>query len=289
MIQTALSRLDEKSTPQFAQLITWLLLAAGLILACLPFELRTGPRQGPATLLWWLPSEVLAHPATFYLFRGMLVAGCVLWGLQRWLPWSCWLTVLGFTGVWSLHVENTYNAAHIFHMANNLLVIQALWVTFEAPAIRASLQAGTYWTTPLVPRWVVLAGIAYIGIFHTAAGLTKLMYCGPGWACGTSLQLWTHLWGHSWAPSTKLILGSRSFTAYMQAATLVIETAGILALIPQLRTLIGLALVGFYTGVLLTFDYGFHFNALFTALYLLPCERWLLGRAKANSLARTTG
>jgi hypothetical protein len=33
--------------------------------------------------------------------------------------------------------------------------------------------------------------------------------------------------------------------------------------------------VAFYAGVLATFDYGFQFNALFTVLYLLPCERWI--------------
>ena len=62
---------------------------------------------------------------------------------------------------------------------------------------------------------------------------------GPGWANGISLQLWTHLWRHSWAPSTWLILSSRSFTRVLQIATLVIETAGVLAIVPQLRTWIG--------------------------------------------------
>jgi len=265
----------QKSPPRFGQLITWLLLATGMILACWPFEMRVGARQGPVTVFSWLPAEVLASAWIFYLFRGLLIAGSVLWLLQRLLPWSCWMTVLGFTGVWAMHVENTYNAAHIFHVANNLLVIQALWVTFEVGEIRASLKAGSYWQTPLYPRWVFLAGVAYIGIFHSAAGLTKLLYSGPAWASGTSLQLWTYLWGHPWAPSTHLILSSRTFTACLQAATLVIESAAVLAIIPRLRMPIGVLLLGFYAGVLLTFDYGFHFNALFTALYLLPFERWL--------------
>ena len=57
--------------------------------------------------------------------------------------------------------------------------------------------------------------------------------------------------------------------------TLVMETSGVLAVFPRLRTWIGLALVGFYVGVLLTFDYGFQLNLLFTALYLLPVEPWV--------------
>jgi hypothetical protein len=40
-----------------------------------------------------------------------------------------------------------------------------------------------------------------------------------------------------------------------------------------------LALVGFYVGVLATFDYGFQLNALLTTLYLLPVEAWLTCRA----------
>jgi len=44
--------------------------------------------------------------------------------------------------------------------------------------------------------------------------------------------------------------------------------------------LIGLGIIGFYAGVLLTFDYGFQFNALFTALYLLPFEPWVTKRAE---------
>jgi hypothetical protein len=75
------------------------------------------------------------------------------------------------------------------------------------------------------------------------------------------------------------VLGSRSFTQALQVLTLVVETAGVLAIFPRLRVWIGLALLAFYGGVLLTFDYGFQLNAILTALYLLPFERGLNGRA----------
>jgi hypothetical protein len=165
-------------------------------------------------------------------------------------------------------------------MANMLLTIQAIWITADAPLIRERLRDGTYWHIPLVPRWVSLASIAYIGIFHTAAGLSKLTFSGPGWASGTSLQLWTYLWGRPWSPTTQLILSSRTFTQWLQIGTLIIETGGILAIIPGLRPWIGWGLVAFYAGVLATFDYGFQFNALFTALYFLPCEKLILGAAE---------
>lgn len=271
-----LEHLQSKTTPEFGQVVNWVLIASALLLVCLPFEVHPGdPAEMPATVLSWLPHSWATAAAGFWFCRGVVLVGALLWLAQRWLPWSCWLTTIGFTALWSLHVETTHNTAHIFNMTNMLLVIQSLWITAEAPAIREALREGRYFDTPLLPRWVVLAGIAYIGIFHTAAGLSKFAFSGPDWANGTSLQLWTHLWGHTWAPTTWIVLGSRRAAVLLQWATLIIETAGILALIPALRVWIGLGLLAFYAGVLLTFDYGFHLNALFTALYLLPFDRWL--------------
>jgi hypothetical protein len=168
-------------------------------------------------------------------------------------------------------------------MTDMLLVIQAIWITADAPAIKEAIASRTYWATPLVPRWVSLASIAYIGIFHTAAGLSKLWFSGSEWANGTSLQIWTYLWGYRWSPTTQLILSSRSLTQVLQVLTLVVETAGILAIIPRLRVWVGLALLGFYAGVLATFDYGFQFNALLTAIYFLPLESWTTQRAASRN------
>ena len=264
-----------RSTPHFTQLALWLLLATALAAGSWPITVQSGPRQGPATVLFWLPSGLLGSDASFWAFRGVLWIGALLWAFNRLLPVSPWMTVAGLTGLWSLHVENTTNTSHCFHMANNLLVIYAVWATVDCGEIRAAIRQKRYWQTPLVPRWVTLACIAYIGLFHTAAGLSKLFFSGPGWANGISLQIWTYLWGRPEMPTTQWILASRTFTQVLQVATLVIETAGILAIFPRLRTLIGVATLGFYAGVLLTFDYGFQFNALFTALYLLPMERWI--------------
>ncbi|HZN35138.1 MAG TPA: hypothetical protein VFB80_15020 [Pirellulaceae bacterium] len=283
-----LTRLEERTLPHFNQLVIWLLLATAMVLAVWRFEIRTGERSGFVSLLSWLPDSVVASPATWLACRGLLIAGIVLWALNRWLPWSCWLTVAGFTCVWSLHVETTYNTAHIFHMANMLLVIQALWITGDARLIRERIAAGTFWQTPLVPRWVSLASIAYIGIFHTAAGLSKLLYSGPQWATGTSLQLWTYLWGRPWSPTTQFLLSSRSFTRGLQVLTLVVESSGILAIFPRLRTWIGLALLAFYAGVLATFDYGFQFNAMLTAIYFLPLESWITRWARKHQPSRAT-
>jgi hypothetical protein len=289
--QSALSRwlahLDQRSLPHFNQLVIWVLLATALFVALWPFfPVHAGPRQGTATLLFWLPDAALDSPALFWFFRVTLLLGIALWLLRRGLPWSCWLVVVGFTGLWSMQVENAHNTNHIFHMTNMLLAIQAIWITADAAAIKEAIDNRTYWTTPLVPRWVSLASIAYIGLFHTAAGLSKLAFSGADWASGTPLQIWTHLWGYRWSPTTQLILSSRSLTQVLQVLTLIVETAGILAIVPRLRVWIGLALLGFYLGVLATFDYGFQFNALLTAIYLLPLETWITRRAACRNATR---
>src|SRR5262245_36626721 len=114
-----IEHLQAHSLAHFNQLVVWCLLGTAAILAVWPrFEIREGIRQGPAPLLFWLPDAVLDSPVIFWLLRVTLIIGIALWITNRWLPWSCWLTVIGFTGLWSMHVENTYNTAHIFHMAN---------------------------------------------------------------------------------------------------------------------------------------------------------------------------
>jgi hypothetical protein len=284
-----LARLEKRTLPQFNQTVIWCLLATAAILAIWPFEVREGERAGVVSLQSWLPDAAVRHPATWFAMRLLLGVGIVLWALNAGLPWSCWLVVVSFTGLWSLHVETTYNTAHIFNMANMLLVIQAIWITADAPLIKRRLREGRFWCEPIVPRWVSLASIAYIGIFHTAAGLSKLVFSGPGWANGTSLQLWTYLWGRPWSPTTRLILSSRTLTQILQFFTLVFETAGVLAIFPRLRPWIGVGLTAFYIGVLATFDYGFQFNALMTALYFLPLERWITAAAERRMLRNLQG
>jgi hypothetical protein len=282
-----LDRLGECRTPQFGQCVTWILLLACYTLACVPFEVIPGNRQGPATLLSWVPAEVLQSDAPFYAARLALLVGATLWLLNLALPWSCWLTTLAFTALWSLHMETTTNGAHIFNAANQLLVVQSLWYTFLHRELARARAAGKFSTTPLYPNWVFWLGLFYLGLFHTAAGLAKFAESGFDWPNGVSLQLWAYWDGRPGSWMRELMIQCRPLVVILQWLTLIFESAGILGLFSRrLRVFIGIMLVSFYAGVLLTFDYGFHFNLVLTALYYLPFDAWFSRPAAEASVSQ---
>src|SRR5207248_767783 len=160
----------------------------------------------------------------------LFVAGSLLWLAQVVIPWSGWLTSLSFTAVVALYVENAVQVTHVAHVTNMLLLLHALWYHFDAREIRASLRAGRFWSTPLYPRWVHALAVCYLGLFYGMSGLLKFLTSGFGWANGVSLQLWTNLWGERGSFWTHLILEHRSVAGAMQAATLLGESSGFLAI-----------------------------------------------------------
>jgi hypothetical protein len=236
----------------------------------------SGVRQSPVTVLSWLPETWLTAPQSFYLLRALLWCGAVLWLLGVATPWSCWLATLSFTGLWSLHMETTTNGAHIFNASNQLLIVQSLWMTFKHREMQTAIRERRFWSTPLYPNWAFWLGVGFLGLFHTYAGVAKIMHSGFAWANGTSLQLWAYWDGRLTSWTREVMIQNRTFALALQWATLVFETAGILALFDRrVRVVVGLAMLSFYAGVLLTFDYGFHINFVLTALYHLPFDRWL--------------
>lgn len=268
------------SRPHFGQATTLILLGFCLLMAAIPVQHMQGPRIGPATVLSLLPDHLLSAPLLHQLARVFLVGSAILWAMQWFIPWSCWATVIAFTTVWALRMENTYHADHIFNVTNMLLVIHAMWYQFYCPEIRQSLAARQFWQTPLYPRWVFLLSVFYIGLYHTLAGVSKLSFSDLVWANGLSLQLWVHLWGWPGSPFGNVILENRTLATIFQNAVLILELMAILALpLRRLRTVIGIGLLCFYAGVLGTFvEFGFYFNAILVAMLLLPVEPYLRRR-----------
>lgn len=270
--------LQDEATPKFGQIATWLLLLFAVIVALTPIEFDMGPqRTDAATIFSWLPESLIRSPELFFGVRIVLLASAVAWAFRIFIPFSCWLTVLSFTLCWALRMENLTNGAHIFNVTNWLLIIHAMWFHYRHHEIRSAVDSGSFWQTRLYPRWVFWLCIFYLGWFHTLAGLSKIMTTGFGWGDGVSLQLWTELFGWKPSPFGQILLWDVRLTALMQTGALMIECLSVLCIVNRwFRYGIGLALFGFYLGVLTTFvDFGFHFNAILVGLFLLPVDRFL--------------
>lgn len=278
LLKRFFSWLQDEATPLYGQIATWMLLSFAVIVALSPIEFSAGPqRPVPATIFSWMPESLIRSPELFFGVRVVLLGSAVMWAFRVAIPFSCWLTVAAFTMSWALRMENLTNGAHIFNVTNWLLIIHAMWFHFRHREIQASLKDGRFWDAKLYPRWVFWLCIFYLGWFHTLAGLSKICASGFGWGDGVSLQLWTELFGWEHSPFGKLLLWDVRLTALMQTGALVIECLSILCVLNRwFRYGIGLALFGFYLGVLTTFvDFGFHFNAILVAFFLLPVDRLL--------------
>jgi hypothetical protein len=263
---------------RFGLFSLWWLLLFAVILACLPFEHASGQRTGNiVTLFSWLPAGLLQSKLFYFWVRVWLIVSTILWFAWIAIPWSCWSTVIAFTLIWSLRMENVTNGAHIFNATNTLLFVHALWFHFYGPELRVARQSGQLWNARLYPRWVFWLSIFYLGWFHSLAGFTKIASSGFGWGNGTSLQLWINLFGETGSPFAWPIMSSRTVASWMQSGALAIECLSILCILGRWpRYLVGLALIGFYTGVLGTFTmFGFHFNWVLVFWFLLPVDRWL--------------
>ena len=268
--------LQDEATPWFGQFSTWVLLLFAVIVALTPIEFDLGQRREvAATIFSWLPESLIRSPMLFVVVRIALLVSAVLWALRIAIPISCWSTVLFFTLCWALRMENLTNGAHIFNVTNWLLIIHAMWFHFRRQEIHTAIREGRFWDARLYPRWVFWLCIFYLGWFHTLAGLSKITTSGFGWGDGVSLQLWTQLFGWEPSPFGKLLLWDVRLTSLMQTGALVIECLSILCIINRwFRYAIGFALFGFYLGVLTTFvNFGFHFNAVLVAMFLLPMDR----------------
>ena len=269
----------DAATPKFGIAVTWLLCLFALVLACLPIEFASGVRstQG-ASVFSWLPEAILRSGLFFTGVRIVLAVSAVCWIFRVAVPVFCWITTFAFMLMWSLRMENLTNGAHIFNVTNMLMFIHALWYQFYWREMKSSIGAGMLWKTACYPRWVFMLSLFYLGWFHTLAGVTKIVNSGIGWGNGVSLQLWTELFGNTSTPFAQTILFDSRLTAVMQTGALVIECVSILCIFSsRLRYGVGIGLIGFYIGVLTTFvTFGFHFNALLVALFLLPVD-WAIG------------
>jgi hypothetical protein len=285
MMRSSFNWLGERSRPHYGQLTLAVLLVCATAF-CGYFQTHYGvtrtsdERIGPVSIFSFLPDAILLNEYVFRTCGALFVAGAALWIVGRGLPWSSWLTTLGFTAVVALYLENASQVTHVAHLTNMLLIVYALWYHFYADEMRAATRAGRFWQMPMFPRWVYSLSVFSVGLFYGWSGLMKLVESGPAWANGVSLQLWVTLFGDPDSLWTRLILSDRRIAAAMQAATLFGETGGFVAIMSaRLRPLIGLALIGFHVSAIRVFGWGFHANLLILILVFLPLytaiPRWV--------------
>jgi hypothetical protein len=261
--------------------VLWSLLGSGTALCAYFVFYRPlpGPLEshtGPATFLSWLPIAVLRDRTWSYVAGSLFIVGALLWTVRRGLPWSPWLTVLGYNAAVALFLENATQATHVGHLTGSMLILYALWYQCYSREIVAADAVGRFWSTALYPRWVYRCSVFGLGLFYGLSGLSKWMQSGPSWASGLPLQLWAKLFGDPQSPFTQMILADRRMAALLSWMTLVGETAGLLAIVSRwARPWIGLLLIGFHLGQIGVFGWGFHANMLLLALVFLPVVDWL--------------
>jgi hypothetical protein len=281
---TLLSRLDwlgERSRPHYGQLVLWTVLVCSCFL-CGYFELYWGekrtsdaPTASPTSLLSFLPRDVLLDRRLIIAGGVLFAAGAALWAARLLVPWSGWLTALAFNAVVALYLENSSQETHVAHVAGGFLLIYALWYYFYRREITQAGRERRFWRTALYPRWVYSLSVFYLGLFYALSGFNKIAVSGLGWANGLSLQLWAELFGFKESAVTQLILSSRTAAAAMQAAALLGECGGMVAIVSaRLRPLVGLLLIGFHVAQICVFGWGFHANMLMLALVFLPAYWW---------------
>ena len=133
----------ERADLRYGVLSVRILLAIAILIAVFPIEFSMGPRSDQsATIFSWLPEWLLRNGMFFALVRIGLISAALMWWARIWTPVSCWLTVAMAMLLWSLRMENLTNGAHVFNVANMLLVVHAMWFQFYHQQIDAALASG---------------------------------------------------------------------------------------------------------------------------------------------------
>lgn len=265
--------------PLFGLLLLWALLAVGLHGLTRLHLAPPAPSLERLTLLGWLlPDAVLRSRLLFDGLRVLFAVASLLWVARRLLPASAWVATLSFLGAVSMAIEASAYTEHQHHAVTVLLGVQAVWFTVERRAFQRTSRARLreLLRQPLEPDWVAFAGLYYLAVTHTLAGLCKLRHAGLGWANGVSLQLWIHdePGPRGWLGGllAGLLMSDRRLALALQAAALAIETLAVLACLGgRLRRAIGVALLGLHLGIELVF--GFEFYGTLVAVLILMVVR----------------
>ncbi len=269
-------RLDLNFRPHVGQFVLWVLLVHEMLLMRLDLPCAAGSRNNHATILSFLPTEILTSPFVFLCFRSLFLVAGILWILQLLLPISSWVCVIAYTICMGMIFENSSHISHTKNLSNIVLFVQALWYHFHASDIRNALGRNTFWVSRIYPGWVYTLSLFCVALYHSNAAIAKVLESGLRWPNGLSLQLWIELMGRENSLVNSVILSSRSVATLMQWGVLVVEASAILAVVfPRLRVAIGVAILCLYVGIADSFGYSFLLNAFLVAAFYFPWSGWI--------------
>lgn len=260
--------------PHVGQFVLWALLLHEMVLLRWDLPRTEGLRSNPATVLSFLPVEVLTSRLLFQFFRWILVVTGILWSLQLFVPFSSWVCVFAYTVTVAMVFENSSQISHTKNLANIVLFVHATWYHFHASDIRRALASNAFWVSRIYPGWTYCLSLFCIAIYHSNAALAKILESGIHWPNGISLQLWIHLMGRENSLANTLLLSDRSTAAIIQWAVLCVEASAIMAVfLPRFRVAIGVALLVLYVGIADSFGFSFLLNAFLVAAFYFPWSR----------------
>lgn len=206
----------------------------------------------------------------FSLLQVLFALAAVLWAVQKAVPYSAWAATGLFLLVESIRQETSYYSDHQPYTVTMVMVLLCAWYQMERRGIRAAAAEGRLAEAPVLPRWVPVLAIFYLGLTYTLSGIDKLTHSGPAWADGTALRLWLV---HSGAAETALggwIAASPRVALALQTTTLLVETLAILATRTRITSIaLGVILIGMHAATTPLFGVYFFGNIVLCAVFLV--------------------
>jgi hypothetical protein len=284
-IRIGLNSLGDTSAPLFGQLTLWILIGVCIYISTEAHLGYQDYEKGTTVSLlgYVLPETFFDLPYTLVFFKGLFWVSIIVWGL---------LPFLGITGIWTMKVltavvplmsvlsytilvsifwENLPWFRHKFVVPNWVLLYYAMWYFFCRHEISVSIVNRNFWSnSDLYPRWVYLGSVFSIALLYNFGGVSKMLAAGLGWGEGLSLQLWVSMMGDPDFFLTDFILSDRVNAHFFQRGVTILQSLSLLAMIPNLRPVIGLGLIAFQSSVELTFGIPFRGNIILLAVFFLP-------------------
>lgn len=274
-----LDRLGRLEPIAMAQVALWAVLGAALyeILTLYDHGLLSGDKAATVSVLGHLlPTAVMESRSVYLLSRVVFVIACLLWAVNRCLPWSAWVATLAHTLHVSIYFEQIPYWDHKVQLIGSLLIPFCLWAHFHGRAIEQARRAGTVWSEPLAPRWLIWIGTIHVALFYGYAGITKLIWGGWQLFDGLTFQLYVYRMGrpHGWIG--QLIVQHRWLAQVGIICATALELSALVALISRRwRVICGLILISFHVvNEFLFVGFLFRSNIVALLIFFVVCPLW---------------